>query len=87
MRLHAGNLGLTYAGLNKYDLAKVEYEKAILADPSFVEAHNNPGILLAQLGKTDAAITQFETALSIKPDFKPAAEDLGKIKVIQSKGR
>jgi tetratricopeptide (TPR) repeat protein len=81
------DLGVAYAGLKKFDLAKVEYEKAILADPNSAEAHNNLGILLGQLGKTDEAITQFKAALRIKPDFQAAAENLGKISEAHGKGR
>jgi tetratricopeptide (TPR) repeat protein len=81
------NLGVTYASLKKFDLAKIEYEKAILADPNSAEAHNNLGILLGQLGKTEEAITQFKAALRIKPDFKFAADNLRKISEAQGKGR
>jgi len=81
------NLGVTYAGLKKFDLAKLEYEKTILADPNNAEAHNNLGILLGQLGKTEEAITQFKAALSIKPDFQSAADNLRKIIAAHGKGR
>jgi tetratricopeptide (TPR) repeat protein len=81
------NLGVTYAGLKRLDLAKQEYEKTILADPQNAEAHNNLGILLAQLGKTEEAITQFKAALNIRPDFRSAAENLGKINEPHGKGR
>jgi tetratricopeptide (TPR) repeat protein len=81
------NLGVTYAGLKKFDLAKTEYEKAILADPNSAESHNNLGILLGQLGDVEDAIAHFKDALRIKPDFKPAADNLRKISEAHGKGR
>jgi tetratricopeptide (TPR) repeat protein len=52
-------------------------EKAILADPSFAQAHNQLGYVVLEEGKTAQAEKEFKTALSLNPHYAEAQNNLG----------
>jgi tetratricopeptide (TPR) repeat protein len=60
------NLGAALASEGKFDDAVPCYEKAILYDPKFLEAHNNLGVAFAALHRFAEAADQYQTVLNIK---------------------
>lgn len=53
------------------------YERALVLNPEFAQAHNNLGIALAAQGRNDAAVAHYERAIALKPDYAGAHNNLG----------
>ncbi|MGY9013534.1 MAG: tetratricopeptide repeat protein, partial [Rhodobacterales bacterium] len=69
--------GAANAGLQLFDAAIENYQRALLINPDYVEAHNNLGIALKNKGDLTAAIKTFNRALQIKPDHTEVHNNLG----------
>jgi|GEM_PF-1836498 len=71
------NMGNSFAFLQKYDDAIIQYKKAIEIKPKYHEAWNNLGNSFAFLQKYDDAIIQYKKAIEIKPKYHEAWNNLG----------
>lgn len=59
--------GVTYSEQGQYDLAILEFNKALEIAPGFPEAYNNRGITYSKKDQFDSAISDFSKALDIDP--------------------
>ena len=59
--------GVTYSEQGQYDLAILEFNKALEIDPGSPEAYNNRGITYSKKDQFDSAISDFSKALDIDP--------------------
>ena len=71
--------GACYAGLDKINLARDNYEKAIELNPEYSKAHFNLAGVLHEQEEYDASIQSYETALSIDPNYAEAHNNLGNV--------
>ncbi len=71
--------GACYAGLGQKNLAKENYEKAILVNPEYAKAHYNLAGALHELNDIDASIKSYQDALAIEPDYAEAHNNLGNV--------
>ncbi len=53
------------------------YERVLLLQPDFADAHNNLGAALAAQGRTGDAIAHFQRAVTLNPDYAAAHNNLG----------
>tara|TARA_B110000008_G_scaffold201692_1_gene200357 strand:+ start:1 stop:1740 length:1740 start_codon:yes stop_codon:yes gene_type:complete len=63
--------------LNNFDLSLENFQKALLINPDYVEAHNNLGSLYMNLGQLDEAVECFKKSINIDPNFEYAHNNLG----------
>ena len=68
-------LALCQAGDNP--AALIEFDRAVLSDPSLAEAYNNRGAIRLALGDTKGAFTDYSAALSLKPNYAEAFNNRG----------
>jgi type IV pilus assembly protein PilF len=61
------DLGVSYLQIGRFAVALQELNEALVADPSFVPAHNALGLLHMELREDDKAKASFEKALRIDP--------------------
>ena len=59
--------GVTYSEQGQYDLAILEFNKALEIDPGSTETYNNRGITYSKKDQFDLAISDFSKALNIDP--------------------
>ncbi len=59
--------GVTYSKQGQYDLAILEFNKALEIDPTSTDAYNNRGITYSKKGQYNSAISDFSKALEIEP--------------------
>jgi predicted TPR repeat methyltransferase len=78
------NLGAAYNALGAQLLSKGKkqeamhaFEKAVSANPAFMEAYNNLGCLQKRTGLVGEAVRSFQKALSIQPDSAKILNNLG----------
>jgi tetratricopeptide (TPR) repeat protein len=64
--------GQKYFGEEKYELALVEYNKAVKADPKFTFAWDNMGICYRKLGRYKQAIECYDKSLKVDPKGRVA---------------
>lgn len=64
--------GIAYLHSNRYNEAIVEFEKAIVLDPNYKEAHHGLGLVHLQMRNLGSAKTAVEAALKIDPNYQPA---------------
>lgn len=72
-------LGLSYAGLEKYDNAIKAYRKAIQYNPNHAHIHAAFGAALSQLHRYNEALKAYKTALDIIPEDVMILHQLGNI--------
>jgi len=70
-------LGMQYLQRGDYETAMQKIDRALVADPDFVDAHNAMGLLHAALGENDKAERSFERALAIGPRNSAALNNYG----------
>jgi predicted O-linked N-acetylglucosamine transferase (SPINDLY family) len=68
--------GASNAGLHLFEAAIENYQRAILINPDYFEAHNNMGNALKNLGNLTAAIESYNRAIEINPDYAEAHNNL-----------
>ena len=66
--------GLAYLHCNRYSEAIVEFEKAIVLDPNYKEAHHGLGLAQLQMSNFGAAKKAAEAALGIDIRYQPALQ-------------
>lgn len=69
--------GIAYSEKGQYDLALVEFGKALKAYPMSAETYNNRGITYLSNGQYDLAIRDFTKAIEIMPDGAKAYYNRG----------
>ncbi len=67
------------------DEALVHFQKALVINPDYAEAHDNLGNALFQMGQADEALVHFQKALVINPDYAEAHNNLGE--ALRQKGQ
>lgn len=70
------NLGVLYEKQDKFNLALVQYQKAVAGEPDFFEAHFNAGKVLSKLGRHAEAAQFFDRATHIRPESAEALFNL-----------
>ncbi|HSY52919.1 MAG TPA: tetratricopeptide repeat protein, partial [Opitutaceae bacterium] len=71
------NLGALLIPRQRAAEAVIEFRKALLLSPTYVDAHNNMGCALLQLGDTVGAIRHYQKALQLNPANVDAHCNLG----------
>lgn len=70
-------LGRYYQGQNRYALAIEAYQKSLLADANYAEAHNGLGVVYSRQANYEQAITSFSQALNLAPQADHIHNNLG----------
>ncbi len=78
-------LGRYHQGNMKYTEAIAAYEKALVADPAFVEAHNGLGVVYSLLGRHDLALVHLAKAIELAPRAVHLHNNLGYAYLIQGR--
>ena len=60
-----------------YDLALVDYDKAIELDPEYATAYNNRGIAYRHLGEYEKALADYGKAIELDPEYAYAYNNRG----------
>jgi tetratricopeptide (TPR) repeat protein len=75
--------GILFQKRNRLAEARIQYSKALEADPGHVEALNNLGVLELQEGLYDDAKRNFEKAVRLRPEFADAHYNLACLHALQ----
>ncbi|HEY6873278.1 MAG TPA: tetratricopeptide repeat protein [Geobacteraceae bacterium] len=62
------SLGRVYAALDKYELAIIEFSRAVELDKDYANAHYNLGLAYQKIKDNQAAIAAFRQVVRIAPD-------------------
>jgi len=73
------NRGNAYTAAEKYDLALVDYDKALELNPSFMKAFNNRGVVYEKKGDDDRALENFDAALELDNSYAYALVNRGDV--------
>lgn len=73
-----GNMARVLTDLRRYDEAVLNYNKALLTNPNFLEALLGRGNAYSELSRYDEAIADYDRALFLAPDFALAFCNKGK---------
>ena len=73
--LNSGNMFYNKAD---FDRALMDYDQAILLDPTLAEAYNNRGYVHFVKGNKEQAIADFESALKLDPEYTRAKNNLAR---------
>jgi len=71
--------GACYAGLGQLDVAVKSYEKALIINPNYAQAHYNLGGALQQMGQLDQALSCYKEAINLQHAYPVAHNNLGLI--------
>ncbi|MCK5236538.1 MAG: tetratricopeptide repeat protein, partial [Deltaproteobacteria bacterium] len=74
--MHA-DIGHIYKDLNMLDNAIVEYEKALVLSPGFVDIKTMLGAVYREKRNFTEALKHLEEAVALNPDFTPSRVQLG----------
>ena len=74
------NRGNMMYSLERYNMAIVEYNKAIRLKPDFYTAYGNRGAAKLEFGRYEEAIVDYDQAIRLKPDFYIAYNNRASIK-------
>lgn len=69
--------GAAHARLGDFEAAVASFEKALILDPGFADAHFNLGNVLRRLGRIRDAAESFGKAIECRPDYADACLNLG----------
>src|SRR5207245_4370648 len=69
--------GAAFSGQGQYDLALVEFDKALRQDPNYVDAYNNRGYTYAAKKAYDLALADLNKAVELQPRFAAAYNNRG----------
>ena len=72
------NLAMTYLAEGRTELVADNLKKALIMDPTFLDAHNNLGTFLYSMGDYQGSRDQFIAALRIDPAAPAARFNLGR---------
>ena len=72
------NLAMTYLSEGRTELVADNLKKALIMDPTFLDAHNNLGTFLYSMGDYQGSRDQFIAALRIDPAAPAARFNLGR---------
>lgn len=78
-------LGRYYQGKINYAEAIAAYEKALVADPAFVEAHNGLGVVYSLQGRHELAMLHLAKAIELAPNAVHLRNNLGYAYLIQGR--
>ena len=73
-------MGVVFQAQGKFEEAVTAFNKELLNNPDYAEAHNNMGAVFQALGELDDAIAAYNKALLIKPDYAEAHRNLSTLK-------
>mmetsp|Transcript_130112 Transcript_130112/g.259538 ORF Transcript_130112/g.259538 Transcript_130112/m.259538 type:complete len:861 (+) Transcript_130112:64-2646(+) len=71
------NLGASYAELQKYDKALINYNLTVHFDPRCAEAYNNMGVIYKEQQNLNKALKYYRLALQCNPRFAQTWNNLG----------
>src|SRR5262249_53237727 len=66
------NRGNVYNAQGRYDLAIVDYTKALALNPRYAIGYNNRGVLFDAIGQDDRALDDFNQVVRLDPAFPEA---------------
>ncbi len=69
-------MGVALTDQGKPEEAIAAYNKALLIEPDYAEAHNNMGNALRDQGKLEEAVDSYEHAIKITSNFAVAESNL-----------
>lgn len=78
-------LGRYHQGKINYKKAIAAYEKALAADPDYVEVHNGLGVIYSVQGKHELAVQHFQKAINLSPTASYLHNNLGYAHLIQGR--
>lgn len=78
-------LGRYHQGKINYKKAIVAYEKALAADPDYVEVHNGLGVIYSVQGKHELAVQHFQKAINLAPEATYLHNNLGYAYLVQGR--
>ena len=70
-------LGRYHQGKINYKKAIAAYDKALTADPDYVEVHNGLGVIYSVQGKHELAVRHFQKAINLAPEETYLHNNLG----------
>lgn len=70
-------LGRYYQAQSRYEQAIAAYQKSLLADANYAEAHNGLGVIYSRQANYEQAIASFSQALSLAPQADHIHNNLG----------
>jgi tetratricopeptide (TPR) repeat protein len=71
--------GLEFQKMGRIDDALAAYQKAIAADPNYVEPYNDLGVVYELKGWQDKAIEAYEKTLELEPSYLAAYSNLAAV--------
>ena len=80
-----GNRGEAYKDQKKFELAMMDFDAAIIADPRYVEGYNSRGQMHGMAGEMDLALEDFKKVIELRPNFDEAYNNIGVIYSMQEK--
>lgn len=78
-------LGRYHQGKINYKKAIEAYEKALAADPDYVEVHNGLGVIYSVQGKHELAVQHFQKAINLAPQATYLHNNLGYAYLVQGR--
>lgn len=81
------NLGVALGEEKRTTEAIAQFDRAIQADPAYLEPRRNIGIIHAQSGRLDQAIAQWEQILAVDPSNVEAAQLIAQARLMKNKDR
>ncbi|MDH5553539.1 MAG: tetratricopeptide repeat protein [Nitrosomonas sp.] len=76
-------LGRYHQGKINYKKAIEAYEKALVANPDYVEVHNGLGVIYSIQGRHELAVQHFQKAISLAPEATYLHNNLGYAYLVQ----
>ena len=73
------NRAVCYYNLKEYAMAKADYERTLMLQPSFAMAHNGLGAIALTHGELDPAERHFREALKHEPGLQVAKDNLERV--------
>ena len=79
------NLGQIFKSRGEYQCALDAFDKVIVINPNYVQAHNARGLVFVAQKRFDEAVEAFKKALTVNPKFVAAYINL--LDVLKKQGK
>jgi lipoprotein NlpI len=71
------NRGRAYSDKGQYNLAILDFDRAVRLDPEYPDAFNGRGIAYAGMGQSERALQDFDQAIRLDPNYAIAIYNRG----------